>query len=416
MKLLSFLGTGKYETTCYAYAGEEYTGRLSIAASCRFLKADTVILFLTEEAHQQHIELLREEIPPGVEMVTRPVPHGHNETELWAVFQEVSGSVSPGEEVAFDITNGLRSFPLVGLLVAAFLRSGLEVNLKAVLYGAFDVRDRSVTPNRTAMFDLSPMLALLEWSSAAERFNRTGDARYLAGLIREQKNRLAVEAGGDRELISQAGALGSLATGLTDISQAIHLIRPSLALGICADLPRRMENARPALNRATAAMPFDLVLGEVANRFTPLGLANPLLEENLPEMLAKQRLMIQRYADWELWVQAVTLAREWLVSWFMVRGGMTDIVSAAARKDMEFRINGEARELIQAQKRGLPFPPLAAHPAGQEGLTLWSMVIDTRNDIDHAGMRKKPGEPKTFIALIEKVIERINQLELPEVP
>ena len=105
--------------------------------------------------------------------------------------------------MAFDITHGLRLFPLVGLLAAAFLRSGLSVDLQAVLYGAFDVRDRGVTPNRTPMFDLSPMLALLEWSTAADRFNRTGDSRYLASLVSAQRKQLALLARGDPRLLEQ---------------------------------------------------------------------------------------------------------------------------------------------------------------------------------------------------------------------
>lgn len=412
MKLLSFLGKGKYDLTRYIYRGQEYDSPLSIAASCRFLNPDTVILFLTEDAQQEQSTLLEKEIPTETfKREIYAVPEGNNEAELWSIFQQISQSVSPGEEVAFDVTNGLRSFPLVGLLAAAFLRSGLDVKLKAVLYGAFDLRDKTKNPNETQMMDLSPMITLLDWASAADRFNRTGNARYLSALVRDQKKTLALSAKGNPALLGEVGALGSLATGLTEISQAIHLIRSTQVMETSADLPRRIQNAQPALKRAAAALPFGLLLDNVAERFTPLGLSDPEAEENLLDLLERQRRLMRRYTEWELWAQAATLAREWLITWFMARVGMEGIFNYAKRDEMAERINSES----QAKRSGT-LSALAAEEAGQEGLKLWDMIKDMRNDINHAGMRDCPGDPANFIGKIEEVLGRIENLPLPEAP
>ena len=174
MKLLTFLGVSKYEETTYTWQDKEYKCRFAPLASCHFLQPEELIVFLTEDAQQQIFPEFRAEVPKSVRLRAVPVPLGKDEAELWQIFEQVSGAVQPGEEAAFDITHGLRSFPLVGLLAAAFLRSGLDVKLRAVLYGAYDV-GKVVSPGHTPMFDLSPMLSLLEWAAAADRFNRTGD-------------------------------------------------------------------------------------------------------------------------------------------------------------------------------------------------------------------------------------------------
>jgi len=222
MRLLTFLGVGNYQPTAYAWQGREHVSAYAPVASCRFLGPDCLTVFLTEEARQEIFDAFLADLPPGLTVQALSIPLGQNEAELWQIFDQVSGAVAPGEEVAFDITHGLRSFPLVGLLVAAFLRSGLHTPLRAVMYGAYDVRDRSVTPNRTPMFDLTPMLSLLEWAAAADRFNRTGDARYMASLLKQQQKKLALAAGADKSGLASAGALGGLgALGKTRVNGSV---------------------------------------------------------------------------------------------------------------------------------------------------------------------------------------------------
>ena len=110
-------------------------------ASFHFLRPSSIIVFLTEAAQHHVFPQFRSSLPPELSVLPVPVPLGANEQELWRIFDCVGNAVQPGEEVAFDITHGLRSFPLVGLLAAAFLRSGLNVS-NAVLYGEDEIRAR----------------------------------------------------------------------------------------------------------------------------------------------------------------------------------------------------------------------------------------------------------------------------------
>lgn len=414
MKLLTFLGVGKYEETVYLWNQREHTTRYSPAASCVFLHPDELIIFLTEEAQEAHFAELKSGIDPSIRIQPIPVPHGSNTQELWQIFDQVTGVVAPGEEVAFDITNGLRSFPLVGLLVAAFLQNGLDVNLNAVLYGAFDVRDKTVEPNRTTMFDLSPMLDLIKWSAAADRFNRTGDARFLASLLSEQRNIPGKQAGKNRDLRELAGSMGNLASALTSISQSLRLIRPYQTMDEVAGLPSILEKADPALMKSNATRPFSLLLERVNQTFLPLGMDDPWDETNLATALEKQRTIIRWYVKREQWVQAITLSREWIVSWFMNALGSEDLLNFKEREDVTKRIN-EAYIVIRASKKSDVaseyFPNV---PEAVSAMKIWCKLVSVRNDIDHAGMNENPGSPEDQIKVIKEVINLIEELPIKD--
>lgn len=416
MKLLTFLGTGTYSETEYIWNGQSVVCRYAMAASAQFTKANEVVIFATEEARQAHeqalCEALRKVMPGSAQVDFKPVKRGETESELWGIFSQVAEAVKPGEEIAFDVTHGLRSFPLIGLLAAAFLRAGLGVNLRHVFYGAFDVRDQTVTPNRTPMFDLTPMLALLEWAVASDRFNRTGDSRYFASLLREQQKRLALEAQKQPERLSQIGKLGTLANALTDISQSLALIRPHLAMAQIEKLPAQAEAALPMLAEAEAALPFRLLLNATLETYRPLGLAHP--EDDARRDLETQRALIVWYAKREHWPQAVSLAREWLVSWVMFHLGLKALTSLSDRHRIEGVVNSEAEEFLKAKKAGQAFQPvcLKSLPQVETVLGLWKALAEVRNDIDHAGMRENPLSPQDLIKQVEKHIEAIQSLTL----
>ncbi len=414
MKLLTFLGAGNYERTTYVWQEREHTCRFAPVASSVFLQPNQLILFLTEDAEVRSFSDLQQELPAAIQLHKVPVPLGKDERELWQIFEQVSKAVNPGEEVAFDITHGLRSFPLLGLLAAAFLRSGLAVKLQAVLYGAYDVRDRSVEPHRTQMFDLTPMLTLLEWSAAADRFNRTGDARYLASLLDKHKDELARSSQNDRTNLRKIGNLGNLAGALDSISQSLRLIRPHLAMEQIAGLPKRIESALPALEMTASVSPFQLLLDSVVQNYQQLGQEKPRQPDNLKATLHQERKLIQWYVERQQWVQAVALAREWLVNWIMTQLNLTEIYDRNLRQRIEYVIGAESDDFVQARQKESDFTPLflADLHSRKTVLSLWQSLTQARNDILHAGMRPEPGLPKDLIKLIEKCLVEINSLRL----
>ncbi|HEY9075260.1 MAG TPA: TIGR02221 family CRISPR-associated protein [Anaerolineaceae bacterium] len=412
MKLLTFLGVGNYQPTTYTWREQEFQTRFAPRASWHFLQPDQLLVFLTEGAEQSTLSTFLGEFPPNINVKLSSVSDGRDERQLWQIFDQVSRSVDPGEAVAFDISHGFRSFPLIGLMAAAFLRTGLNVDLKAVLYGAYDARDKS--SDHSPMFDLTPMLSLLEWSTAADRFNRTGDSRYLAALVRQQQKVLAISAGEDRSVIELAGALGDLANDLTKISQSLHLIRPLDSLTLINRLPERIADARPALEKTAAAQPFSLILDRVAQTYTPLGLADPLASENLQQSLSLQRDLVEFYCQREQWVQAVTLGREWLVNWFMFHLGLPDFQNKDIRLRVEDMINTEANKFKESKATPAESQSLSLQqvPGVEEALKLWNSWIQVRNDIDHAGFRSDSCKADSLEKNIQKFSARLRDLSL----
>ena len=415
MKLLTFLGVGNYSETVYAWQDRACKTRFAPVASHAFLNPDEIIVFLTEDAKEKIYEELKAAFPAEVNIRDVAIPLGKDENELWEIFDRVGKAVQPGEEVAFDITHGLRHFPMVGLLAAAFLRSGLDVSIRAVLYGAFDV-GRVVSPGATPMYDLTPMLTLLEWSSAADRFNRTGDARYLASLVGDQRKAMAVAAQRDPELLNQVGKVGNLAGALTSISQNLRLVRPVGAMQQTVGFSARLEEARPGLNHTPLTRPFVMLLDRVEATFAPLGLEDALAESQAFAFLAQQRAMIHWYHERELWVQMVTLAREWLVNWFMAYLGSFDWQNNEERGRVENIINTESKELISARMEEKQFctQSLDQVPVLEEALEIWMTLANVRNDINHAGFRKGPKDADTLVKALQQLAVQLNDLPLEE--
>lgn len=414
MKLLTFLGLGKYEPTIYLWDGQECQSRFAPIASCRFLQADEIIVFLTEKVQIEIFPDFTGEVPAGVRLTAVPIPLGRSEQELWQIFDAVRCQVQPGEQVAFDVTHGMRSSPILSILAAAFLQSAFDVKLKAVFYGAYVDHSENGEITRTPIFDLSPLIKLLEWAAAADRFNRTGDSRYLASLIRAQKKELAMAAGKDRAMLDQAASLGSLAGALTEISQALHLIRPYHSMRKIAALPERVENARSALEYSAASLPFSVLLQSILDAYAPLAQTHPEREEEVWVTLQTERKMIAWYIERELWVQAVSLAREWLVSWVMVRRGNPHVEQLNARSITERVLGSESDEFVKAKKAGQEYQPafLAGIPNIETVLSLWPNLTKVRNDIDHAGKREDPRGPEELIGQIQQIYQQLLTLPL----
>lgn len=415
MKLLTFLGKGKYEETIYVHQGREHRARFSPLASCHFLQPDELMVFVTEEAQEKVYPAFLQDILAGLKVTPVPVPLGENNLQLWQLFGIVSQTVQPGEEVAFDITHGLRSFPLIGLLAAAFLRAGLRVNLRAVLYGAFDVRDQNTTPHRTPVFDLTGLIELLDWAVAAERFNRSGDARALSEIIKNQRKSMAEAAQGDPERLARVGQFAGLASSLEDISQALRLIRPLQAMPMIAGLPGRIQQAAPVLAETPTAQPLQLLLENLQQAYQPLALEQETIDQEPAEFLRASRTMIHWYIEREQWVQAVSLAREWVVSWTMLQLGLRRLFNPGDRQSTESVLSTEAQAWQEARKKVEIYSPgfLRSVTQAEAVLEIWSGLPDLRNDVLHAGFREQPGKAEDLIKNFRKVIVKIDDLLLP---
>lgn len=411
MKLLTFLGTGRYQRTTYVWQpadGErhEHTAQYAPAATCHFLRPDAVFVFTTQDAQEAHFTSLCRELGNAVHARPVDIPSGCNEQELWQIFAAVAGCVEHGDTVTLDITHGFRSLPAIGIFVAAFLRTARQVQVEHIVYGAWEARDASVEPPRTPLFDLTPMLSLLEWAVAADRLLRLGDARDMAELLRAARPPWP-ECARDPSLHGLSRELGRLSAKLDEISHDLQFIRPHATLDAAHKLSRQLAQAEDC---AASVRPFAELLAQVRSAFAGLALTEPTRPESLRANLERQRTLVRWYLARQYYVQAATLAREWMVSWTVLQQGGRELLDKSAREAAEQMLGALHAEARAGRRDAREARVMSAEALQVE--PLWGLLCDVRNDINHAGMRRGALAPDKLIEKIEYCVQEIERLPL----
>jgi len=129
----------------------------------------------------------------------------------------------------------------------------------------------------------------------------------------------------------------------------------------------------------------------------------------LGQCLAIQRALVHWYLERDLYVQAATLAREWVVSWRVAWRGDGDLTSRSARADAECELG----RLIDAQKHGQVRLNLPGVPAGVDLGTLWNQLVDVRNAMCHGGMSANDPQPENLVDRLGSLVQSLDALPIP---
>ncbi|MCB0042299.1 MAG: TIGR02221 family CRISPR-associated protein [Caldilinea sp.] len=379
MKAISFLGTTKYKMTTYVYRDKEMTTRLFAEALPTFFPdIEQVVVFVTPTVERDDHGNLKD-LSEHLGDLFKPVriPEGHDEKDLWAIFTALTEAVEEGEEVVFDITNSFRSLPFLVFLAAAYLRTARSVNVVGVLYGAFEAGGEN---QRSPVFDLTPFVSLLDWLTATDQFIQTGDARQLAKLLNPSQVR--------------KGPSADASNALSTVSLAAFLCQPYRLMSEAQQLDARLQAAEevfPDLPR-----PYQMLRDRIVDTFGAFGADS----DGEPEasLVAQMRLIEWYYANNQL-IQAVTLAREWLISAITYRLGLPIDLKPGARRTMERAISGVSRvgrqyrdeetdEKLVFMVEDLNQFGRQIYDTWPERDTLshtWDNLSAVRNALDHAG-------------------------------
>lgn len=371
--ILSALGTGTYREARYQseHHPEIITTGLFAEALHRWHPEAQVKLLATEMAWNGANGAHVREHHPDFERIL--IPEGRTEAEAWELFGAMTDAVPPGSRVIFDITHGLRSLPMLGFLALSYLRVVRNVTIERVYYGALELTPReegALTP----VVDLTPLVRLLDWAQAAKRFQDTGDASLFTGLLRVR---------GPGNLNSVADCLGQLSTALAS-NRTVEV--GELSGELLEKLGRWEQENTLAQHR-----PFLQVADTIKATMQPLQARE---DERLN--LLSHHAQIAWYRERGHWVQAVGLAREWLVSVLTWQQTDTLQLKRKHREDAE-------RLLGQYAKT-----PEAAPAELQAAAALWDELTDLRNDLAHFGMREDSRTRST--RLKEKVNHLLDKL------
>lgn len=399
MKVLSFLGTGNYQETTYAHEGRQCRTRFFPVAACELFGPDELVLALTSGARDKWWSELSTELAQGypqLQLTEVPIPDGSREEEIWQIFDALVEQFSPRDEVIIDITHGFRSLPVLAVIAATYLRVARNVTVQRLVYGAYEARTTDGPDGRSPVFDLTPFLTLLEWSAAADLFTRTGNAEPLAGLLIATQNALYRSGARAPDLPTNLKSTGQ---ALASLSEALRLVRVHEAMRAAQDVTNRLEAART--DTAAWARPFTVLLDQVRDAYLPFALASP---ETAPlRDLEVQLKMIRWYADKGWGVEAVALAREWLVSLQAFRMGE----GLDGRSRAEESLNEASHQIREKQMPPQDQPRPSPSP---EMVQQWDRIADLRNDLAHAGMRSDPRPAKSIRGEVNSLYERLVPL------
>lgn len=395
MKAVSFLGTTQYQLTTYNYEGHKVpTEFFAEALPAFFPGVDTIAVLVTPTvASSRNWSALEKRLGERVHPVL--IPEGHTEDDLWLIFNALIAEVKTGERVVFDITNSFRSLPFLTFLAAAFLRTARQVKVERIVYGAFEARDR--TSNETPVFDLTPFVKLLDWLTATNQFLYTGDAQYLARQLRDEgrtRNSRPLHDAGKR---------------LQALSSAMMLCRPIEVMETADQVQTALLQAAADLSQYT--QPFNLLAQRIEAEYGQRAVAQPTADPNVISSLRQQVALIQWYLDRNQIIQAMTLAREWLITAVGYRLGYGFVLKRAIRESardgsgVSYGLSG-LTQLGRDVGQGHVFTEADLNREGRQILEWpeWEDVRDlaravqgVRNELDHAGMNPEPWPAATVV-------------------
>jgi len=383
--IITFLGTVARPTR-YRLGDEERSGQVFPEALCGFqgVAFDRMLVFVTPEAEQLTWPFLESLGDARIEPVQ--IPSRGGEEALWTLFDRLTGVVAPDDTVIFDITHSLRHIPFLVFLAAAYLRAAVGARIEAVYYAALEMPRPSDEP--APVLDLSPFVGLLDWLAATNRFVRSGDARDLAEILRVE--------GRQRP---RGGALKSLADRLGALSLALMLCRPLEAMAEAGGLNADLDRARGDFT--AQASPFELLAERIRSEYASRALPEPTSVAHTTESLRRQLALVAWCLENNQVIQAITLAREWLVTAVGWRQGRGFLLAREARKEIERGLTGLDR--LTWRQGGLTEDEL--NDVGRQLLTwpekgqlqaLAGPLFSVRNDLDHAGMNPSPMKASTL--------------------
>lgn len=374
MRLISFLGTGNYGETSYQFNSDSCRTCYVAEALASSVQPEEICLIATAEAWEKHGTVLSQRLKSysTTEPQQIPVPTGGEPQQLWQMFEAIVNvlrtSTSP---VLLDITHGFRMQPFFAAACIQYVQSVLPNPPQIrVVYGEYRGADKE-----SPIWELTPFLEVLSWSRNLMMFLRTGQADEVVApteaLGRELSRQWAMSGrqGPQPQLRTIAQALSAFSGDFTTIRTGSLLIGQEKQSSSAQRLCDAIEQTKAEVARHLPALA--LVLDQVQAMVEPLRTGGARLSsaQGQRALLELARLYQQmgRYSE------AISVLRE---------GWSTYNAPYTCDQPGTEEFNDESRKEWDNQwayRDGHPDP-----------------TTEVRNDIQHAGFRKKPNKPDWF--------------------
>lgn len=391
-RLVSFLGTGKYDPVTYELDGRRAGTTPYVArALAELLEPAEVVILATAEAEQKHRAALEQAFAGagiGTPRFVR-VPAGGNRGELFELFRILREQLRMGDgSIVLDITHGFRAQPFFAASVVAFARAVEEKPAPLrVVYGAFEQKRED---GSAPIWDLSYLVDVLDWAAALRLFLRTGRAGEAADAVERLGRALGTAwAKGGKQ--GDPPQLQGLVTALRQFGDDLETLRTGdLLLG-----RRRKKCSARALAEGLAAAesevrkhlpPLAEVLDAVRDMVTPLTGTFTNLKEpagrSAVAALAALYLKLGRY------LEAIATVREGLDN-----DSVSERATKPGARDFDQNARDETERQLGAANR-------------------FRAVADLRNDLLHAQYRPEGGA-RTARKIVDQVERAVKAFARP---
>lgn len=421
---LACLGTSPYVECIYlAPDGREspvvrFVQEATIRFFCHNWTADDrILIFTTDEAFQKNwqdhghgdgnlglksrLEALA--LAPRLEQVA--IPEGRTIEEIWQIFQIIYDKLQEGNRVICDITHAFRSLPMLVLTVLNYARTMKQVTTEGIYYGAFEVlgmpaqvKNLPLEQRRAPIFDLTPFAALLDWTTAVDRFLAAGDATLARELADKEVRPLLRDSRG-QDLAAKS--IERIAKGLQKLTEALSTCRGP-------DLPAIIHGLKEALTqcpRPDLIPPFGPLLQRLTAKI-----------QEYEQRSAHPFLMAARWcADHNLIQQGYTILLEGLITHLVeavLHGDSQDLkqrelinqsVKIVQNNLEEARWHEPARSNLQNIQTLIEF--WRKFP---ELFKILKDLIQKRNDLNHAAFRGSPMSAEKFAPKLQNLLNRVE--------
>ncbi len=388
MVALSFLGTGKYQQTSYSYNGNVVQTNLFPFAFYEFTKPDKLFVIMTQKAKETHAEKLKQKC--RFEEIL--IPDGKSETEIWQIFDLITKQIPRNEKVIFDITHGFRSQPIIVIALLLYLRALRNIEIENILYGAYDAKnDNNIAP----VFELKSFIDLIDWSNAVHEFVNNGNMKYFNELLSNIHNNSYI-----KKMDNPSKQLNGAGTDLEVLTDAFATIRLDEIFRHSYKFSKRIEQLTEDLNNNPQAKPFGDLIYKIFEKFKSISEAEG--EKFTQKGFEAQKTIINWYLETGKYQKALTLAREYITSKYMIEISK-NTQDSLLDKEFRYRAETELGQLMDNLKNNVEL-----NSRQKDYADIWSALSDIRNDVNHAGMRKGAIPSRGIINNTKNIVKEIN--------
>lgn len=428
--MLAFLGTNDYLPCNYLLDEREvrnvrFVQEALASILCKdWGEEDKIIVFLTKEAKNKNwvdnghpkdrdgnplqsegLKHRLEYLNLKINIVTRDVPDGRSEYEIWEMFDLVFNQINDGDEIIFDITHGFRSLPMLAIIILNYARALKDIKIKGIYYGAFeslgtirDVKKMHIVDRNAPIFNLTPFVHLFNWTVAIDDFLTYGDAKDINELTNEGLTPILRATEGKNK---SAQNLKNLSTKLKKMTE---LIQTSRGLSVIRDFDFNNLRELISYNKESILKPINPLLDKISDKIK--GFNNNDIENGYAavEWCIEHNLIQQGY----------TILQETMITEIVAKHfGEAEIANRDKRELVSQAINIKHKRIPEdkwnkAAENNKDVVKKIMSELDDDFIRIFDSVSQYRNDIDHAGFRDSPHKPEGLNRKLKEYYEKLK--------